>query len=336
MSTSLIVLLFALIDARTKTDGFEYEFDKEGIIVGMQFCGSSKKLINRFRDQEFVSRVSKVKWVSLIVHDVTREEIECLRKVPELKSLRLGDCIDAIGLGPQVFEALGKLENLDSLEVYGDEEVRVTADELRQLNRLKSLSISGSVFRDDFSLSGLGDLSDLFALSLDIDNDLQNADWLERLVKLEALSIEAKSLSRDVASSIGQLRELRTLTIGGFIFDRAELAVLQDLFGNSCGYLKDLEIEVFSSQDLSQLGRFSLLERLSVSTKNTEPFDASFVKRCPQLRTVHVRAPIEKLNVIDYLSDQHFFQMHGRLELFSVRDLEGSNLVLDWKRLVAP
>lgn len=134
--------------------------------------------------------------------------LEDLKKFPDLRELRLNECIVDDNT------ALGELTKLEKLQL--DEYAIDSLDLLENLTSLRSLSIQGAEFKD---LQALKDLTNMEELKLPND-DIENIDALEGMTNLEELVLYGNRIKN--ISVLSKLDKLKNLKLAGNLIEDVE------------------------------------------------------------------------------------------------------------------
>ena len=214
----------------------------------------------------------------------------------------------------QEWTAIDTFGGLESLHVSS--EVRLSADEVAGLAKLKSLAIgTGNFLPDDPGIPKLAGHMGLLQLAVDAPeveekilelwaangglNDLRllkrsRADGLEKMPKLERLTIhKAEPDGAAVSpSAFANLSALKTLTLANV--GPAELAGLASL--PSPTKLESVVLEGFTGENLAMLTPFTSLRRIRITDWDTGPdsldfasfpaLESLFLKNLPNLREI--------------------------------------------------
>lgn len=134
--------------------------------------------------------------------------LEDLKKFPDLRALRLNECIVDDNT------VLGEMTNLEELQL--DQYAIDSLDLLENLTSLKSLSIQGAEFSDLQALKSLTNMEELWLPN----NNIENIDALEGMTNLEELVLYGNRIKNIAALS--KLYKLKILKLGGNLIEDVE------------------------------------------------------------------------------------------------------------------
>lgn len=167
-------------------------------------------------------------------------------------------------------ETLTNLQNL-SVSCYGMGETSsnlfTSFPDLSKLDQLTGLSISGSKIAN---IDGLKNLKSIRELSLG-NNQLESINGIENLTTLESLNLGNNKLTLDNFEKIGQLKDLKGLSLSGFTGDTGNAVKSFDGVENLQS-LKELNLNGVALKDVPMdgIGQLKNLELLDLSTCGLE------------------------------------------------------------------
>lgn len=196
------------------------------------------------------------------------KQLENLKGIEKLKSLQR-----------LLIDSANKLESLDGIEAltnlqylsvscWGFEQSNLnTLPDLSKLNQLTYLSISSSKIANIDSLKNLKSIRELNLGN----NQLESIDGIENLTTLESLNLGNNKLILDNFEKIGQLKDLKGLSLSGFTGDTGNAVKSFDGVENLQS-LKELNLNGVALKDVPMdgIGQLKNLELLDLSTCGLE------------------------------------------------------------------
>ena len=231
-----IVLLFSIFILTKRTEAAVQDANDSTLTVqwkdenfGALICKALKKEEVTYADIEGITGISidsqyivKLDWedtaeeyvynagndMCVILELQEFSTLEDLKKFPDLRALRLKECIVDDNI------VLGEMTNLEELQL--DQYAIDSLDLLENLTSLKSLSIQGAEFSDLQALKNLTNMEELWMPN----NNIENIDALEGMTNLEELVLYGNRIKNIAALS--KLDKLKILKLGGNLIEDVE------------------------------------------------------------------------------------------------------------------
>ena len=231
-----IVLLFSIFILTKRTEAAVQDANDSTLAVqwqdenfGASICKALKKEKVTYADIEGIIGISidsqytvKLDWedtaeeyvynagndMCVILELQEFSTLEDLKKFPDLRALRLNECIVDDNT------VLGEMTNLEELQL--DQYAMDSLDLLENLTSLKSLSIQGAEFSDLQALKNLTNIEELWMPN----NNIENIDALEGMTNLEELVLYGNRIKNIAALS--KLYKLKILKLGGNLIEDVE------------------------------------------------------------------------------------------------------------------
>ncbi len=196
------------------------------------------------------------------------KNLKGIEKLKKLQTLNINSANKLESLDG--IETLTNLQNL-SVSCYGMGETSsnlfTSLPDLSKLDQLTGLSISGSKIAN---IDGLKNLKSIRELSLG-NNQLESINGIENLTTLESLNLGNNKLTLDNFEKIGQLKDLKGLSLSGFTGDTGNAVKSFDGVENLQS-LKELNLNGVALKDVPMdgIGQLKNLELLDLSTCGLE------------------------------------------------------------------
>lgn len=242
-----------------------------------------------FNDYQEIGKLSQLTSLSIDAAEITN--LDGLDNLKELTNLTLYSANQLKNLkGIEKLKKLktlninsaNKLESLDGIEIltnlqslsvscYGMGETSLnlftSLPDLSKLDQLTRLSISGSKIAN---IDGLKNLKSIRELSLG-NNQMESIDGIENLTTLESLNLGNNKLTLDNFEKIGQLKDLKGLSLSGFTGNTGNTVKSFDGIKNLQS-LKELNLNGVALKDVPMdgIGQLKNLELLDLSTCGLE------------------------------------------------------------------
>lgn len=185
-----------------------YEND---IIVAIHYCDSPEWLVQQIDAESHFHKLSGLRELYLTGHRLTSEEMKYVASLKTVKHLTLGDMPDEIEIEPGALRQLEGMSSLESLEISDE---HIPAEEVRFIERLKSLkALSLASDLGDKHLEIISRRDTLQKVSLRGEFTDASIPPLLAIPNLQSLSLKSDGLTLQGIVSIGRNRTIKELQI---------------------------------------------------------------------------------------------------------------------------
>lgn len=167
------------------------------------------------------SECQQLTGISLEGNQLGNACLEYLTRLPKLQSVSLGKQFTR-----EAFAILGRLENLTSLDVS---ELNPELGDLKQVPKLRQLSLSGKVYDDETALTiadTFKSLEEVYLRRTSITNT--GVQHLSRLETLKILTLDGSLVTDGMADSIRKMKQLKWLSVGNCAIGDDTLAAVSE------------------------------------------------------------------------------------------------------------
>lgn len=310
-----LILLFACSVDKIANAQFAFGSNEKGEIGLIDFAGTCEEFVDWSSRAQAKKAFNTVGCVYIRV-SCCPKITSSFRQSSKLETLWLGISPDGIDLAPGSLKELDGFASLKELRIYGNNSRAGEIAHIHNLNALEVLDLGGGVRVNDLDLEAIGACKKLKSLTLECER-ITDSKWLEQLINLESLTLDAQYIGEDLLQVLPRLTKLTSLIVVGVTFDEKSLATLGEKLGSK---LEQLHLELQQPDAIEKFPVFPLLKSLNLTTNHPGQSTFKFIRNLPQLKILHTKG--WEIADESHLSPQQFTEL---LEM-RISDSEGRTL----------